>query len=337
MGEPVQPVGGLLRDEGGRQREVGELRYRLDDLAAQQLAGLEALGAADALAHVGAQLGDRVELAGGQREVVVELRQLLGLDLLDDHGEVGLLAGDPVGEVRAQDVAELQDLAGAGALQLAVQLCVGLGRGHLVEQVLAAGLVDDLLAAPGGDRDHHEVSGLHGPLHGLQLREALLQLGELQVELLVGDLPLWVGDLQALVRGDLEVGAHVDRGVDDGLAALLERLDLELRAADDRDVRVAYGLLIEAGQRGAQGLLLQRLGADARLQHLARHAALAEPGDLDLPGQRGRGGVDGAGDALRLDGERELDAGLVELLDGGLQGRCLRGRGGSNARGGSTG
>ena len=52
----------------------------------------------EALADVLAQLVERVE-AGLGGEVVVELGQLLGLDLLDRDGELGLLAGELLGAV----------------------------------------------------------------------------------------------------------------------------------------------------------------------------------------------------------------------------------------------
>ena len=62
------------------QRHVGLLEQRLEDLVARLRALLDRVDPAEALAQVGAQLVEGVELAGLRGEAVVERRQVLLLD-----------------------------------------------------------------------------------------------------------------------------------------------------------------------------------------------------------------------------------------------------------------
>ena len=71
----------LVGDDGLGQRDLDLLEQRLEDGVARGGGLLEALAAAEALAHVGGQLVDGVELRGHLGELVVELGELLLLDL----------------------------------------------------------------------------------------------------------------------------------------------------------------------------------------------------------------------------------------------------------------
>ena len=149
----------------------GGVEHGLAELGLDAL--LLALG--EPLADVVAQLVERVE-AGLGGELVVELGQLLGLDLLDRDGELGLLAGQLLGAVvvgeRDLDRALL---AGDRARELLLEARDEPARAELDHLVAA-------LAAGEGDAveraqvvHHHEVALGGGALDRLQPAGALAQ------------------------------------------------------------------------------------------------------------------------------------------------------------------
>ena len=62
-------------------------------------------------------------------------------------------------------------------------------------------------------------------------------------------------------------------------------------------------------------LAVDPLAAEARDEHLHRHLALAEAGDLDGLGEIGGGVVDRVLDVVPRDVDRQADAVALELLD----------------------
>ena len=85
-----------------------------------------------------------------------------------------------------------------------------------------------------------------------------------------------------------------------------------LRRGDEVDVVLAHRVGQVLGNGVAQRLLAGGGEADAGLEHLARHLARAEPGQLDLVGDLAERRVDVAVELGFVDGHRELD----ELLCG---------------------
>ena len=83
----------LVVDELRRHRDLDLLEQLLDELVAGRGALGERLGLlATRSLQARLELGDRVELAGDLREVVVGLGKLALLDGLDGHGDLGLFA-----------------------------------------------------------------------------------------------------------------------------------------------------------------------------------------------------------------------------------------------------
>ena len=155
---------------------------------------------ADAPLDVGPQLGERVELAGGARELVVELRQHLLVDVLDRDRDRG--AG-LVGEL----VVDLLRLPDARADQRRLDLLDEPAGAELDDRVglrLARGAlqVDDERVALLG----RTVVGGH------ELGDALPQRLELLVDELLRNLGLGARHLERRPVDDLGRGLHLDRG-----------------------------------------------------------------------------------------------------------------------------
>src|SRR3954454_7920569 len=161
---------------GGVDRGLAELGVDLGGLRLRQ-----------ALANVRAQLVERVE-AGLGGEVVVEGRQLLGLDLLDRDGELGLPAGQlgravVIGEGDRDGAL----VAGRRARELVLEAGHEAARAELDHLVapLAAG---EGLALERAEVVHdHEVARGGGAVRRLELGAALAQRLDLGVDRLVGD------------------------------------------------------------------------------------------------------------------------------------------------------
>src|SRR5699024_9945323 len=160
-----------------------------------------------ALAHVVAQVFDRVELAGQLGELVVQFGQLLDLHAVHGDGDVGLLT---LVLATHQGGAEGRLTACFHTAQGVVEpLEHGVGT-HLVG-VTADGNVLELFTVDRcGQVDGQVVTVLDGAVHTHQRGKALTQGTDLFVDLLVGDLGAVDGHLDALVVLHLELGADVD-------------------------------------------------------------------------------------------------------------------------------
>jgi hypothetical protein len=207
LGEPVGPVVQLVVDHRLGQGNLDLVEVGLED-PGLQLAGPLRLGRAlQALAQVGPELLQGVELAGLLGEVVVQLGQDLGLGLLDQDLEGDLAAGQLLAGLLGQGGVEAEDVALALALQLLVQLGYDGARADLVEEV-GAGQLRDLVGVVGGPQvDLGEVALGQRAADDLQLGGPLAQALELGVDVLVGDLEGRPLDLDPLVGGQARARA----------------------------------------------------------------------------------------------------------------------------------
>ena len=122
----------LVVDQLLRDRDLDLLEQLVDDLVARLHALAELLRLAELLAQVGAQLADRVELAGDLGEVVVGRRQLALLDAEHRHRDLGVLALVVAAEQRSL---ERRGLAGGQGVERVVDAVDQLARAELVGDV----------------------------------------------------------------------------------------------------------------------------------------------------------------------------------------------------------
>ena len=149
-----------------------------------------------------AQLVQRLELARGARQLVVERRQHLLLDLLDGHGHRGRFAvGEPEGQ--------RSTLAGLGADQTALDLA-DQAAGVELDDVVAA-----LLALFADEVDDKRVALLDRPaLDRRQLGDARPQGVELVLDESLGQLGLGLANLELAPVGELRQRLHVELGAE---------------------------------------------------------------------------------------------------------------------------
>src|SRR5579885_944 len=243
---------------------------------------------ADARLDVAAELGERLELGDGLREVVVRGRQHLLVQLLQRHrpglaGAVRELPGDLAALSREHAPHRLLDLVDE-ALRAELE--------HVVALAVAGGRddVDDGdVAGLGGPRvDRREVAGR--ALQGLDLRRhrLLAELGPGLDGELGGEAPVLVGARRQLV-GVLGRAGRPHARARDGAPEPVA------------DVRV-------------DGLAVDAPAADLRDEHLRRHLALAEARHLHVRGQVARRVLDRVVDVVGRDLDRQPDPVALELL-----------------------
>jgi hypothetical protein len=268
-----------------------------------------------------AQLADRVELAVVGGELVVGLRQVLGLDVVDRDREPRVLAG----ELRSRIVLRERDrdrpvLAGARAEKLVLE------PGHepagaQLDQLISSDAAGELLPIDASDVvDHHVVAVLGGALDGVERRQAVAQLLDLLVDLLLLDVGLATADLETLVLAELGDRAHAD------LDRELERLsfggklvrDVELRLSDGRDPGAVDRVGVPAPERAPDGLVEDRLAAEPTDHDRRRHLALTESRDAHLAAELARGLLDAPLDLLGRDFRLDAHARLGQLRDVGF-------------------
>ncbi len=306
----------LVLDELLGAGDLDALEELVDDLVAGLGDLAEDLGLADLDLEVRAQLVDGVELAGDLREVVVGLGQLTLLDGLDGDGDLGRLALVVAAEQLRLEGGALTGGEGLEGLVDAVDEVAG---AELVGD--AARGVDGVAADGGGEVDLDEVARLRGAVDRDQRAEAAAQAVELGRDLVVGDLDGVHGELEALVRGQVELGADVDLDLEEEVAGEVlagPLLDVGLGAAEGTDVRLLDGGLVEAVHAVVDGVLQHGLAADALVDDGRRHLALAEAGDGDLLGDVAVCVVDVRLQVFGGGRDRELDARGAQLFDRGL-------------------
>ena len=227
-----------------------------------------------------AQLVERVVAACLDREVVVQLGQLLLLDLLHLDGERGVLAGELLGRVVVRE-GELDGALLAGGRSLELLLEAGdQPPGAELHHLAAALPALELRAVERADVVHdHEVALACGTLHRLERGERLADALELGLHLLVVDLRLAAADLDALVVAELRGRHDADLDREGERGALLRQVrEVHLRVAHGLDAGVRERLLVPAGQPAANGLVEHRLAADLLEHHLGGTLPLRKPG-----------------------------------------------------------
>src|SRR4051794_295468 len=287
---------------------------RLTELGLDLL--LLALG--QALPYVGAQLLERVE-AGLDRQVVVERRKLLLLDLLHRDRELGLAALEVVGAVIVgKGDGDRALLAGLRARELLLEARDQASRAELDHLVapLAAG---ERLAVQRADVvRHHEVAALGGPLDRLELRRAVPELLDLGVDRLVGGLGLAPPDLELLVLPERGLGAHADLDREAQRLALARPVgDVEVRLSDGNDLGRTDGGRVPHGDRVTHGLVEHGLAPDALDDHRRRDLAGPEARDPHAAAELTRRLVDALLDLRGRHLGLDADARLRQLGDGG--------------------
>ncbi|MBW3609837.1 MAG: hypothetical protein KY463_16190, partial [Actinobacteria bacterium] len=155
-------------------------------------------------------------------------------------------------------------------------------------------------------------------VHGDALATLLDLFAEHVDDLLVGQLPLGVGDLDGRVVRHVELGPDLDGGAELRVLAVLEGVQVEVGRPDDLELLGLRGLGVELREELADRLLHECVLAQPRLQHPARDPPRPEARHLHLRRQVLRGVVDGLADTLGLDGDGQFDGGFVDALDGGL-------------------
>src|SRR5699024_769905 len=308
----------LVLDDPGRDRRVDALEQRLEDLVASLDTLVELLLLRRLRAQVLAELLDRVELGGQLGELVVDLGQLADLDRGDGQRDGARLAG-----VLAAGQRRLE--GGLLTLGQAVQRLV-----HALEHGAGADLVRDV----GGLVDlrivdlRRQVEGdevaLRGrAVYGHEGAEALAQLVQLLLDVLVRDLDRADLDLDRVVGGQLDGGGHVDLDGDLEVALVLavqagHLLHLDLGLAQRGQVVLGERLAVQLVQAAVDGLLHDNGTAHALVDDAVGTLAPTEAGDVHLRRDVAAGRV-GARLALgegRVDAE--LDPGRVDGLDGAL-------------------
>ena len=290
--------------------EFGEL---LAELVLHGHRGLRLAHLGEALDDVVAEVVDGGELGGLGHPLVGEFGEHLLLDVLDGHLEADLrLVGlGVIGD-------ELDGLAGLEASEVVVEFGHDGGRADLVGVVVGRQTVDGLAVLGPLDVDRDAIRGRCRAGHLDEFAVLAAQPIDLVGDVIVGRPRARDGDRQALVSSEVDLGTHLDDGVEGDVALFLAGGDVDLGLGDGVDVELADGLEVELRHR-----LLDRLGTgvaglDARLDDLAGHFSGTEPRHSHLAGDHLPRCIDGRLELRRLDGDRQLDLVALKGLDGGL-------------------
>ena len=229
-----------------------------------------------------AQLGERVELGGVARELVVErARPALAHGV---HGELDV--GVAAAQLRVRIVGGERQLgrarlAGGHAAQRALDLLEGAARAERHEIADGGGLGDRLAAGADVHVDLDEVAGLGAAVDHDERRGLLAQPLELGVDLLGGDLDVLLDALELELLGQRPVRPQRELGRErERLALARHVLEVDARPVGRVQPRLGDRLADPRGQELAHGLLEDLLAAHALQHHVGRHLALAEAGDL---------------------------------------------------------
>ena len=242
---------------------------------------------------------------------LLTLRGKIGLDALFERGQrvvFGDVLGELVVELGLDGLLDLVDPALEGRFLAGKLLGIVLGEGHNDILLVACLKADELILEAGDERAGAErqgialglaavkrlavhkalevqndgVAGLGFAVDGLDAGVALLHAGKLCVDLSLGDGDRLLGDLDALVfaEGDLGIELGGDGQHD---AAVLGGLHIGNGGlADSLELLLDNGSLVNVGEDLAHGVFIENLRAVHALDEFARGLALAEAGDHDV-------------------------------------------------------
>lgn len=256
---------------------------QLEQLLQDALLGLRGLvvllHVLEALAAVGLQLVEGVELGGELGELVVQARQFTSGDLGDLDGDLGLLA---LGGAALE-------LGGEGGLATGLQALHGLV--DALEELTGADRVRDagrnavlehLAVDLGLEVDRDDVAVLGGTLDRGGGGEALAELLHRLVHVLVADLDGVDLDLDAGVVRNLDLGTDVDLGGEVQRLAVLQLRDVDLGLAQHVELGLVDRFGVELRKRVVDGLLKHSTAAEPLVDDAGRDLALAEALHRDL-------------------------------------------------------
>ena len=235
----------------------------------------------------------------------------IGLDALLERGqrvEFGDVLGKLVVELGLDGLLDLVDLALEGGFLTGKLLGVVLGEGHDDILLVACLEADELILEAGDERAGAErqgialglaavkrlavyealkiqndgVAGLGFAVDRFDAGVALLHAGKLCVNLCLGDGDGFLGDLDALVfaEGDLGIKLGGDSQHD---AAILGGLHIGNGGlADGLELLLDNDSLVNVGEDLVDGVFIEHLRAVHALDEFARGLALAEAGDHDV-------------------------------------------------------
>ena len=320
----------LVGDQALGQGHLDLLQERLEDGVAGGGRLLEALAAAEALAHVGGQLVDGVELRGHLRELVVELGELLLLDLGDGDLDLDVLAD----EVAAHELrGEVLVVAGGHAVQRLVEAVEHAAAADLVGHAADLGTLDDLAVLGGHEVEHHEVAVGGRALDVGQRAEALAQVLQLLLDVGVGDGDVLDARLETGEVGDRDLGLDVDLGGELQGLVVLEAGHLDLGLRERLEGVGLQRLHVLLGEHVVDRLVEDRAAADLAVDDHRGHLAAAEAGDVDLLGNLLVRRVEARLELLEGHLDGQLGPGRAQGLDGALHqlspvstciSRCIR-------------
>ena len=308
--------GELLRHERLGQRDVDLAQQLVEDEVAGLGGLLHALAARDALAQVGAQLLQGVELRRHLDELLVELGELGLLDLghRDRDVDLGVL------ELAADEGrAERRGAAGLEARDGLVEAVEHLGAADAVGQGLGRGVLDDRAVLVRGREVEGDLVALGGSALDAGVGgEALTERLELLVDVGVGDLDRGHLDLDRGQVGELDLGPHVDLGGDLDVVAVGELGEVDLGLAERLQVGLQQGLAVPVGQGRVDGLVEDHATSDALVDDGRRDLAATEAGHLDLRADGLVGLVESGLELVERHLDGELDPGGAQVLGGAL-------------------
>ncbi len=171
-----------------------------------------------------------------------------------------------------------------------------------------------------GQVDRRVVAVLGRALGGLEAGEALAQVVQVLLDVLVGDLGVVDGDAERGEVGELELRPDFDLGRERELLAVVELRDLDVRLAEGEHVGLLHGLAVELGQRVVHRLGQHRAAADPHVDDARRNLARAEPGDARLLRHLFVSLVEARLELLEGNLDAQPDTGRAQLFDIGLHG-----------------
>ena len=228
----------------------------------------------------------------------------------NDTSVAGLVA-----EALGQHRVELEDVAGA----LAVQLGVELGHEHrgadLVEVVGGGETFDGLVVDRAGDVELGVVTVDERGLGVGEVGGTLAQHVDLRVDGVVGHGRAVDRDDERVVALERDLGADLDDRVELDVAVVFARGDVDLGRGDHVDRLGVDRFDVVLGQRVAQRLVARGLGAETRFEQTAGCLAGPEAGELHLVRELAERCVDGALEVGGRNGDVEADLVAFERLD----------------------